>query len=708
MGAASRPSTAGRRRRIAATATGARSAAQVLVRRPAPAAVGLRLRAARPGAAALDARGDRARSPSAARDRLPAPAGRAQPPPDRPRDRARRAARRGRRARRALRAAGWRPASPIQPDSTRVIDLRADEAALWGDLRKKWRQYVNKARTERHPGRRGRGRPTARVLRDLPGDGGAGRVPDPRRAGLPRRVGRVSARPAARGCCSPRPPTGEPQAALFLVRCGTAGRRALRRHDRGRRRQPRELPAEVGGDPSGPGEQGAETYDLWGLATPGIAHFKTGFGGREVRYIGAWDLVLDPLGRADVRDRPARPRLARAAAPRAGRRRAASARRGGADGAARDDATSATVAERARRRTGTAGGRSCRAATSSSRSPGPSIRRASGWRPRYVAGATHRVLALVRPWPWSAAAAPTCPRGPVPGGDGRETAADRLDRPPPLLRGRRRSTSSRSTPRSRPRCGVPARCSRGAGSTRSRRSSRRATGSRSRSPAPTRTRCSPGSRRRRASGSARRKGTGIASCATTRTRLTARRRSARPTDASTASTASTTCCSRPANGAASRSARGGVRRLVERAHAAGQSSISRPAPGARRRRRSAGSSCTATATASRPSTRATAPRAARDHPGAMHLLRWRAIQLAIAEGRARDGPRRRRRRRARDATHRGRADVSACTSTSDRSAPSGWSSPAPTSASHDRCATRAGRALAAPSPRRRGAMSATR
>jgi lipid II:glycine glycyltransferase (peptidoglycan interpeptide bridge formation enzyme) len=43
---------------------------------------------------------------------------------------------------------------------------------------------------------------------------------------------------------------------------------------------------------------GATTYDLWGLAHPGIAHFKTGFGGREVRYIGAWDLVLDGLGRA--------------------------------------------------------------------------------------------------------------------------------------------------------------------------------------------------------------------------------------------------------------------------------------------------------------------------------------------------------------------------------------------------------------------------
>src|SRR5439155_1165794 len=48
--------------------------------------------------------------------------------------------------RRSLRSAGWRPASPIQPNATRIIDLTADEDALWGDLRKKWRQYVNKAR----------------------------------------------------------------------------------------------------------------------------------------------------------------------------------------------------------------------------------------------------------------------------------------------------------------------------------------------------------------------------------------------------------------------------------------------------------------------------------------------------------------------------------------------------------------------------------
>jgi lipid II:glycine glycyltransferase (peptidoglycan interpeptide bridge formation enzyme) len=41
---------------------------------------------------------------------------------------------------------GWRTGTPIQPPRTRQVDLRPDESALWGDLRKKWRQYVNKAR----------------------------------------------------------------------------------------------------------------------------------------------------------------------------------------------------------------------------------------------------------------------------------------------------------------------------------------------------------------------------------------------------------------------------------------------------------------------------------------------------------------------------------------------------------------------------------
>jgi lipid II:glycine glycyltransferase (peptidoglycan interpeptide bridge formation enzyme) len=44
-------------------------------------------------------------------------------------------------------------------------------------------------------------------------------------------------------------------------------------------------------------EQGATSYDMWGISHEGIEHFKAGFGGREIKYVGAWDLVLDPAGR---------------------------------------------------------------------------------------------------------------------------------------------------------------------------------------------------------------------------------------------------------------------------------------------------------------------------------------------------------------------------------------------------------------------------
>jgi lipid II:glycine glycyltransferase (peptidoglycan interpeptide bridge formation enzyme) len=199
------------------------------------------------------------------------------------------------RLRRALRAAGWRPASPIQPNATRIVDLRGDEEALWGDLRKKWRQYVNKARAA-----------GIAVV-----DAGADRLPQfyriyretAERAGFLIRTEAAyrdiwnAFAPAGRArLLFAETPDGEPQATLFLVRCG-----------------PRVVEP-YGGMTAAGGESranyllkweairssrdaGATTYDLWGLATGGIAHFKTGFGGREVRYVGAWDLVLDPIGR---------------------------------------------------------------------------------------------------------------------------------------------------------------------------------------------------------------------------------------------------------------------------------------------------------------------------------------------------------------------------------------------------------------------------
>ena len=197
--------------------------------------------------------------------------------------------------RRALRTAGWRPAPPIQPNATRVVDLRPDEEALWGDLRKKWRQYVNKARTAGLSVVEADGSRLAdfyRIYRET-----AERAGFLIRAESAYRDVWESYAPAGNArLLFAETADGEPQATLFLVRCG-----------------PRVVEPYGGMTAAGAESRanyllkweairssraaGATSYDLWGLATGGIAHFKTGFGGREVRYIGAWDLVLSPLGR---------------------------------------------------------------------------------------------------------------------------------------------------------------------------------------------------------------------------------------------------------------------------------------------------------------------------------------------------------------------------------------------------------------------------
>ena len=194
-----------------------------------------------------------------------------------------------------LAGAGWRPAPPIQPPSTRLINLAADEDALWGDLRKKWRQYVNKARSN------------GVTIAELPGDP-IGQFYAIYRETASRAGFLVRVEQAYRDVWEAYHPTGDatilfaidaegtPQAALFLVRNGhrvvepyggmtvvggTLRANYLLKWEAIRRAR----------------AAGAATYDLWGLAHPGIAHFKTGFGGREVRFIGAWDLVLSGFGR---------------------------------------------------------------------------------------------------------------------------------------------------------------------------------------------------------------------------------------------------------------------------------------------------------------------------------------------------------------------------------------------------------------------------
>ncbi len=200
----------------------------------------------------------------------------------------------------AMSQSGWRRAHDMQPRRTRIVDLTRDEEALWSDLRKKWRQYVNKARSN------------GIVVRDV----------DPRvETGafdtfheVMREVSKRTALPlrsaaAFRAVWEAFAPTGESrllfadsasgetQAVLLLVRCGT------------RVVEPYGGMTEAGAESRAnyllkweairtSKEQGATSYDMWGLIGTGIDYFKEGFGGREVRYIGAWDLALSPVGAA--------------------------------------------------------------------------------------------------------------------------------------------------------------------------------------------------------------------------------------------------------------------------------------------------------------------------------------------------------------------------------------------------------------------------
>lgn len=198
-------------------------------------------------------------------------------------------------ARRALAGAGFRPAPPIQPDRTRIVDLRAPEDELWSDLRKKWRQYVNRARAESVVVRTAEADELEafyEIYRETAG-----------RAGF-----LIRTLAAYRDVWDAFRPTGRATllfaidrdgtrlATLFLVSCGDrvvepyggmTATGALLRANYLLKWEAIRLARQAG----------AATYDMWGLAHPGIEHFKTGFGGREVRYIGAWDLVLDRLGR---------------------------------------------------------------------------------------------------------------------------------------------------------------------------------------------------------------------------------------------------------------------------------------------------------------------------------------------------------------------------------------------------------------------------
>jgi peptidoglycan pentaglycine glycine transferase (the first glycine) len=197
----------------------------------------------------------------------------------------------------ALLAPPWRAAPKVQPPTTRVIDLAVGEDALRANLKRKHRQYVNKAERAGLTIERFDGATPAEVIGPALADFNriyqytadrAGFVA--RRAFYYERVWSLFA-PTGRVRLSFAVKDGERVAVLFHFTCGD---RAVESYggmtDSGAEARANYLLkwAAI----SDFAREGFAVYDMWGLATGGIRQFKEGFGGEEIEYVGARDLPL--------------------------------------------------------------------------------------------------------------------------------------------------------------------------------------------------------------------------------------------------------------------------------------------------------------------------------------------------------------------------------------------------------------------------------
>jgi len=191
----------------------------------------------------------------------------------------------------------WRAAPKVQPPTTRVIDLRVGEEALRAGLKRKHRQYVNKAERAGIEIERFDGSTPPEVIGQALADFNriyrltadrAGFVA--RQAFYYERVWSIFA-PTGRVRLSFAARDGERVATLFHFTCGD---RAVESYggmtDPGAEARANYLLkfAAI----SDFANEGYAVYDMWGLATGGIRQFKEGFGGEEITYVGARDLAL--------------------------------------------------------------------------------------------------------------------------------------------------------------------------------------------------------------------------------------------------------------------------------------------------------------------------------------------------------------------------------------------------------------------------------
>ena len=198
---------------------------------------------------------------------------------------------------RALLAAPWRAAPKVQPPTTRVIDLSSGEEALKAGLKRKHRQYVNKAERAGVTIERFDGATPPDLIGPALADFNRIYRFTAERAGFVARQPFYYERvwslfaPTRRVRLSFALVDGERVATIFHFTCGD---RAVEAYggmtDAGAEARANYLLkfAAIGDF----AREGFAVYDMWGLATGGIRQFKEGFGGEEIEYVGARDLAL--------------------------------------------------------------------------------------------------------------------------------------------------------------------------------------------------------------------------------------------------------------------------------------------------------------------------------------------------------------------------------------------------------------------------------
>ena len=206
----------------------------------------------------------------------------------------------------ALLAAPWREADKVQPPRTRIVDLAPSEDELRAALKKKHRQYVSKAERGGVTVQRLDGTTDAATASAALEDFYRIYTHTAERAGFVARARAYYQRvwelfaPSGHASLSFATRDGERMATLFHFTVGDRAAEAFGgMTDEGADSRANYLlkwEALIGFK-----QAGFATYNLWGLATGGIARFKEGFGGRQVDYVGARDLPLKPAEDAALR-----------------------------------------------------------------------------------------------------------------------------------------------------------------------------------------------------------------------------------------------------------------------------------------------------------------------------------------------------------------------------------------------------------------------